>query len=154
MKLQELLSTIETIKKGSYCHIEYASYPKPNAANKDKVITKLVKATIRIGVDYSNLEVIKEMRKEKIFDETMDYNKLPYGEWFMPHYIIKHNGDYQLRITRTNGVNHYASVKYLVNGQEIDKEQLRALEIMQPSYWNSKDTMVYNVKIENIVSLG
>ena len=103
----------------------------------------------RLGVNYGNLASVKSA--------GVAPGPLPYGAWVpgKENLLIENKGSYQLRVTKTGNHRQLPKVKYYLNGEEVTKEELQALNVVLPSVWNrSSDTPVFNVKLENVIKIG
>ena len=57
-----IVEKIKSLKHGTFVRIKYRTEVKPSARFKDLKIEKIVEATVRVGVSYSNLSAVKERR--------------------------------------------------------------------------------------------
>lgn len=142
MTNQEILTKLAEIKKGSYIKL---------TKKKDlgEGVTKESDMVIRLGVSYANLAA----------NEGKQTGSLPWGHWVegLENLVVEHKGNYYLRITSKNpeDVEHSSDViatRYLLNNAEISKEA--AVAIVGEKKFESKPSMVYNIKFENILALG
>lgn len=135
MENQKILETIKTFKKGTYV-------PFTKIKDYGNGLVKETDMVIRLGISYQNMEINKDRVVEP----------LPWGSWVpgLENYVIEHKGNYYLRINSTNS--HIAKSKYLLNNVEITKEV--AETYINPKKLQSKESPVYNVKFENIISIG
>jgi hypothetical protein len=142
MKNQEILSKLAEIKKGRYINFT-------KVKDLGKGIVKESDMVIRLGVNYANMKINKDR-------ET---GSLPWGKWVegLENLVVEHKGNYYLRITSTDPANPESgadviATRYLMEGQEISKDQV--IEMIGESKLSGNASPVYNVKFENIVSLG
>lgn len=162
MKVEELLKILETRNNGGFIKIHWVSDLGNKQTAKSKkngdVIQKDTVTTIRKGIKYTNIKSVKEALIEKgqytIDPETgkieVFSKNLPWGNWVSGYegLLIENKGETYIRFyTTPNNPNS----KYLLNGKEVDKDELKKLDIMQNSYWNkSEPTDCLTVKIKNI----
>lgn len=137
MKLNELITQLETIKKGTFIHIEYKSEKELAKKYGSPKLEKFTNGCYRLGMAYSNLGANKNI-------VTGD---LPWGQFVLNNYIIEHKGRYYLRIYTTH---HKSHSQYFLNGVETDKATLE----QEYNYKSSKPTLCFNVPVENILKLG
>lgn len=135
MQNQQILNTIKTFKKGTYV-------PLTKIKDYGNGLVKKTDMIIRLGVSYQNMEINKDRVVEP----------LPWGSWVpgLENYVIEHKGNYYLRVSNTNS--HISKSKYLLNNIEITKEV--AETYIDPRKLKSKESAVYNIKFENIISIG
>lgn len=135
MQNQQILNTIKTFKKGTYV-------PLTKIKDYGNGLVKKTDMVIRLGVSYQNMEINKDRVVEP----------LPWGSWVpgLENYVIEHKGNYYLRVSNTNS--HISKSKYLLNNIEITKEV--AETYIDPKKLKSKESAVYNIKFENIISIG
>ncbi len=135
MQNQQILNTIKTFKKGTYV-------PLTKIKDYGNGLVKKTDMVIRLGVSYQNMEINKDRVVEP----------LPWGSWVpgLENYVIEHKGNYYLRVSNTNS--HISKSKYLLNNIEITKEI--AETYIDPKKLKSKESAVYNIKFENIISIG
>lgn len=142
MTNQEILNTLATVKKGTYLSLT-------KVKDLGEGIRKESDMRIRIGVQYSNMAVNAER-------ET---GSLPWGSWVpgFENLVVEHKGNYYLRITSTTPENlesgsDIVATRYIRNGQRITKEEV--VSIIGEKKMATKPALVYNIKFENILSLG
>lgn len=135
MQNQQILNTIKTFKKGTYV-------PLTKIKDYGNGLVKKTDMVIRLGVSYQNMEINKDRVVEP----------LPWGSWVpgLENYVIEHKGNYYLRVSNTNS--HISKSKYLLNNIEITKEV--AETYIDPKKLKSKESAVYNIKFDNIISIG
>lgn len=137
MLLNELIEKLETIKKGTFIHIEYKSEKELAKKYGSPKLEKFTNGCYRLGIAYSNLGPNKNV-------VTGD---LPWGQFVLNNYIIEHKGRYYLRIYTTH---HKSHSQYFLNGVETDKATLE----QEYNYKSSSPTLCFVVPIENILKLG
>lgn len=142
MTNQEILNTLATVKKGTYLSLT-------KVKDLGEGIRKESDMRIRVGVQYSNMSINAER-------ET---GSLPWGSWVpgFENLVVEHKGNYYLRITSTTPENpesgsDIVATRYIRNGQRITKEEVAG--IIGEKKMATKPALVYNIKFENILSLG
>lgn len=152
MKLDELLTVLETIKKGAYVSI---------TKRKDygKGVTKITRMRTRIGCDYSKMKHVIEKRIEsqtigRDMSDGTTGGSLPWGNWVvgLEKLIIEHKGNYYLRIAEcyTKGVASKHS-QYYYNGEPVSKDSI--VDKVAPSKLKTYASDVYTIKLDDIISI-
>lgn len=109
-------------------------------------LTKLSKFQARAGVNYDNIQNVKEARESgNLPSQNMG---LPWGEWDEFPYTIRHKGSLYYRFSALHNKNSPKSVSYLWNGQEISEEEAKAIALA--SEFKPSKSEVFNLKEENI----
>ena len=142
MTNQEILIKLAESKKGRYINLT-------KSKDLGQGIIKESDMVIRLGVTYANMQI----------NEDRQTGQLPWGKWVegLENLVVEHKGNYYLRITSTDPANPESgadviATRYLMNGQEISKEQVIA--IVGEAKLSGSASPVYNVKFENIIKLG
>lgn len=134
--------------KGEWMTAEWESTAKPAAAHKGKTLTKRCTATVRTGVSFANLKVVREAIEA---GERPEVASLPWGEWAVFPFVIVHKGTEYVRLTLA-GSSHI-SVQYFVDGVHVERDAFNAF--LTPSDAKSGERPeVISVKMENIRRLG
>lgn len=134
--------------------IKYRTEVKPSARFKDLKIEKIVEATVRVGVSYSNLSAVKERRATEA--KPVNPSHVQWWRWcegcrnVMKEKISDPSQRYITFATVPNGGN--IKVLWYINGKSVPEEEVRAITI--PSYWNKSNLDVFDVKLENLISVG
>lgn len=154
MEREELTKKLNSIRNGTYTNIAFVSNIISNKDNKDRKVQKHVNAVVRLGVAYSHIDA-EEVKARQTTDEQGNEipGKLAWGEWDPEcGYLINHNGKTYLRCTVSRSPNHSRKVSYLLDGVVTKKEDV--IPLTRGSEWNKKETLVFDINIENILSLG
>jgi len=112
--------------KGNFVKAFWKSKVKSAAAYKHILLEKYTSAVVRAGMEYANIDHIKEAIENGERDEP---GPLPWGEWkivdgkSMYPYIIEHKGEDYIRLYPSNANNHIPNVKYFVDGEEVEKSE-------------------------------
>jgi len=147
-----VLTIVSTMKKGTYQKITYTSDITSNKDNKERHVQKVVSSVVRIGIQYSHINV-ESIQSRKTSDSGTE--QLPWGTWDIDcPFLIEHKGNYYLRCTVSRSPKHHPTVTYLVDGEPATKEL--AMSLTRASEWTprEKEEYVFNPKIQNILSLG
>ena len=142
MKKEQIISTIENIKKGAFYKLEILTPQKTLAAHKTDIINKYTKMVARFGIEYGKMKT----HKDKIV------GSLPWGEWVNGYegYLIEHKGNTYLRFY-TSAVKSMVN-QYILNGVVVDKQWLQDSKYISSTNRTPSDTFVVNVN--NIISIG
>ena len=149
-----IVEKIKSLKRGTFVRIKYRTEVKPSARFKDLKIEKIVEATVRVGVSYSNLSAVKERRATEA--KPMNPSHVQWWRWcegcrnIMKEKISDPSQRYITFATIPNGGN--VKVLWYINGKSVPEEEVRAITI--PSYWNKPNLDVFDVKLENLISVG
>ena len=149
-----IVEKIKSLKRGTFVRIKYRTEVKPSARFKDLKIEKIVEATVRVGVSYSNLSAVKERRATEA--KPVNPSHVQWWRWcegcrnIMKEKISDPSQRYITFATIPNGGN--VKVFWYINGKSVPEEEVRAITI--PSYWNKPNLDVFDVKLENLISVG
>lgn len=145
-----ILKKVDSQRNGAFINIVFETDCKDRilACHRNKYnVTKTISMSVRKGIDYEKMKRIIEKRKAGIQKSNMSM-------WY--HHIdktlVKHNNKDQYYILcMPNGKPH---VRYKLNGKTIDKNKLKEMEIMQPSFWNnSNPPECMTIKLDNIIDV-
>ena len=149
-----IVEKIKSLKRGAFVRIKYRTEVKPSARFKDLKIEKIVEATVRVGVSYSNLSAVKERKSAEV--RPANPSHVQWWRWcegcrnIMKEKISDPSQRYITFATVPNGGN--IKVLWYINGKSVPEEEVRAITI--PSYWNKPNLDVFDVKLENLISVG
>lgn len=156
MDYLELKKELEQRRKGTIISLCYKSEPSLNATAKKLGIKleKITQTTARFGVKYGNIKAVKEQREQDKANGIERQAKAVWWTWESENTIKKNINNDNRYLTLTTRKQARAKVKYLLNGQEISKKELREKNLVVESYWNkSTDLQQYDVNINNIISI-
>lgn len=149
-----IIEKVRSLRHGTFVRIKYRTDVKPSAKFKDCKIEKIVEATVRVGVSYSNLFAVKERRT--IMSQSITSTHTQWWRWcdgyrnIMKEKISDSSQKYITFATIPNGGN--VKVCWYINGEVASEEDVRSITI--PSYWIKSNLDVFDVKLENIISVG
>lgn len=156
MNKQEIMNALNNVKSGTYQVVVYKTNLTPNRYNKGCAITKVVRAVVRFGVQYSHLsELVAEDKARKAAGLEPATHELKNAHWINKYLIQHDNGNILLRITVSKGVFHKSRILgYYKDGQPISEAEAR--ECTQASQWTPRNTplLVFSKKIDDIISIG
>ena len=142
MTNQQIIEKILQAKKG-----RYIKFTKTKDLGNG--IIKESDMVIRLGVNYANMEINKDR----------EIQPLKWGSWVdgLEGLVLEHKGNYYLRITSTDPSHpesgaDVVATRYSLNGRNISKDEV--INLVDGKNLVSKASSVYNVKFENIVSIG
>ena len=135
MTNNQILDQMGNVKKGKYVALK-------KKKDLGHGIVKISDLVIRLGVDYANMKVA----------EGKEVGGLPWGHWVegLEGLVIEHKGNYYLRVA--NSYSNNGKSTYLLNDQEISKEEVVA--ILGEKKVEGSQADVYNIKFENILELS
>ena len=149
-----IVEKIKSLKHGTFVRIKYRTDVKPSAKFKDCRVEKVVEATVRVGVSYSNISAVKERKSAET--KPTGPSHVQWWKWcegcrnIMKEKISDPSQKYITFATIPNGGN--VKVFWYINGKSASEEEVRAITI--PSYWNKPNFDVFDVKLENLISVG
>lgn len=149
-----IIEKVKSLRHGAFVRIKYRTDVKPSAKFKDRKIEKVVEVTARVGVSYSNLSAVKERRS--VESQSAKPNHVQWWKWcegyrnIMKEKISNPSQKYITFATIPNGGN--IKVCWYIDGKSASEEEVRAITI--PSYWNKTNLDVFDVKLENLISVG
>lgn len=152
--MADIIQQITSLKHGVFVRIKYRTDIKPAAKFKDYEIYKIVEATVRVGVSYSNLSAVKERKSAEV--KPANPSHVQWWRWcegyrnIMKEKISDPSQRYITFATVPNGGN--IKVLWYINGKPASEDEVRAITI--PSYWNKSNLDVFDVKLENLISVG
>lgn len=151
MKIEMVKKIIDKSKGGQFHSVEWEKELGVYKGKTD-IVTKHSKASaIRLGVAYDNKATVIEKRNLGILPK--ENQGLPYGEWETDYenYIINTKINSQLRITTS--ANTLIKTEYRLNGKKVSKKELEGIVTKGELESNSNKLDVFNLKLENIISL-
>ena len=153
MNINMLTSKLAQKNKGQWFKAVWISdVPvKASAKRNGIVVNKMTYATVRYGIDYTNMK----STKTKIMNgELNPTHELPWGKWvenkegiFIEH--TNKNGDKNIYLRLYSSPNK-SRVKYFLNGKPIEKEKLMNLGYVQDSVWKKSPSDCFTINVTNI----
>lgn len=152
--MTDIIHKVTSLKHGAFVRVKYRTDVQPSAKFKGHKIEKIVETTVRVGVSYSNLSAVKERRAT----ETKP-TRLSHVQWWrwsdgyrniIKEKISDPSQKYVTLATVPKGGN--TMVRWYIDGKPVSEEEVRAITI--PSYWNKPNLDVFDVKLENLISVG
>lgn len=149
MTYNEIMKTISNVKGGAYIAIQYARKCKTKKGVPD--ITKITRTVARVGINYENINAVKEMRvgENSVHIQSHELNGLV---WKQFPYLLENpqTGKIYFRLIATNSQYCQTKTEYLINGIQQKKEDIE--NFLYSSEKNSGNKpLVYNINIDDIV---
>lgn len=138
-------------KRGQFIKLCWQRLVETAAAYKHLTIEKRTTVTARTGVEYDNVKAVQEKRET---GELPEQNAgLPFGEWTVYPYVIRHKGQDYARIYTVKGAK--ADVEWYCNGRRINDAQ--ALSYLTPSArkksFGKGDLDCFTVKMNDVIKI-
>lgn len=139
-----LLNAADTIQVGTFAHIEYEGIEKlPKKLGIVGIVTKHTEGIVQMKYSYENAV---NNRLEKQGDErAFEAQGLPFGQWFVPNFLISHKGEMYLRFYLVKGSN--LETTYCVNGKpasETETALIKAYKAQRESNTQSASGLTEN----------
>ena len=164
MNNEVIINALKSIKPGCLFRITYKSELPVKAEFKKNGyrLVKITEATVRTGVDYSNIQSVIEKRENASEDGAVAKQRENNFEWIIRDrvsYNSNTNKFYARVATLRNGGANIHSKFILVDSMsetyELEKLSESQKDIVQNSYWNRASAPeVQNISFENIISIG
>ena len=102
MELNEVVNTLNNLKKGAFTRIVYQSSPTLTAAAKKSgiEIVKHTQKVVRFGVSYHNIDAVQKSEKERT---TPKIERAPWCHWVCIHPEKAHPTGFHTRAARPGG---------------------------------------------------
>lgn len=147
---------MEGVNPGVFTRIEYKSDASLAAKAKKEghTVTKIVGKTVRFGVNYFEIESVKE--REAARTEPKKEMKQLY-ESLIPHTLYKHieKGNLYVQFATVPEGSH-TETTWLIDGKPATLEEVKESGYVINSYWNHSGEApeVQKIKLENVISIG
>ena len=152
--MTDIIHKVTSLKHGAFVRVKYRTDVQPSAKFKGHKIEKIVETTVRVGVSYSNLSAVKERRATET--KPMSPSHVQWWRWsdgygnIIKEKISDPSQRYVTFATVPSGGN--TKVCWYIDGKSVSEEEVRAITI--PSYWSKSSLDVFDVKLENLISVG
>lgn len=150
----DTIRKVTSLKHGTFVRVKYRTNVQPSAKFKDHKIEKVTETTVRVGVSYSNLSAVKERRGNESY--VVKQRPIQWWKWsngyknVIKEKISDPSQKYVTFATVPKGGN--TKVYWYIDGKSASEEEVRAITV--PSYWNKSNLDVFDVKLENLISVG
>lgn len=152
--MTDIIHKVTSLKHGAFVRVKYRTDVQPSAKFKGHKIEKIVETTVRVGVSYSNLSAVKERRA--IETQPTKSTHVQWWKWCEGyHNIMKEKiSDPSQRYITFATVPNGGNIKtcWYIDGKSASEEEVRTITV--PSYWNKSNLDVFDVKLENLISIG
>lgn len=149
-----IIEKVRSLRHGAFVRIKYRTDVKPSAKFKDCKIEKIVETTVRVGVSYSNLSAVKERRESESY--VVKQKPVQWWKWsdgyrnVIKEKISDPSQRYVTFATVPSGGN--TKVCWYIDGKSVSEEEVRAITV--PSYWHKANLDVFDVRLENLITVG
>ena len=150
MNVEKVIETLSN-HKGQNLSAVWTRPLKTRKGVEDTII-KTTCAVVRGGVDYDNLQSVKEGRADGTLPEENE--GLPWGEWVQFPIHIEHKGQDYIRLYPASGLSFTPQVHYLCNGKLAKKEDIQGLCLSSEFRVNDEKPKCFTLKAEAIITLG
>lgn len=155
MKLVTLKSHVHNVKKGTYTSILWERDAKTKKGCTD-CVKKRVRATVRLGMNYENLSIVKAGRATGKMPTVSA--GLTWGTWSEYPYFIKHTPKNSVETTYLRaylGKGSNMQTEWYLNGRKVDKSAIAHLVLAS----ELKETPIIDstpitLKINDILAIG
>lgn len=152
--MTDIIHKVTSLKHGAFVRVKYRTDVQPSAKFKGHKIEKIVEMTVRVGVSYSNLSAVKERRATET--KPTGPSHVQWWRWsdgyrnIIKEKISDPSQRYVTFATVPSGGN--TKVYWYIDGKSVSEEEVRAITV--PSYWHKSNLDVFDVKLENLISVG
>jgi hypothetical protein len=113
-------------------------------------IEKVSQFVARIGVEYDNMQSVKDKRESGELPE--ENAGLPWGEWVKYPYLISHKNEFYIRCSTTKNGSQKAKTHYYREGLEISIDDAKSAALA--SEFREKDNLdVFTIKVSSIIEI-
>lgn len=161
MKLtkDQLVATITAVQGTTFATIETDTVPDMRKTGNPYVgrVRKLSKVRVMIGANYEN-GVNRQAEREGNEDAgEFKAMKLAYGSWLVPHKLIEHKGEIQIRVTCKP--DEKPEVSYTLDGEPMEKSVIEPFlpvkkeSARQEEFGVERQVVPRNYKLDSIKSI-
>lgn len=158
MKLEKVIEVLGKKQKGTYVKIGWKSNIESAKARKMGVeVVKETDATVRWGVNYSNLKRVKELKAAQGVEAQTNTRKPWYRHLEATPHIIEHLSDSTKQYLQLFTINRkgYMKIKYYINGELKTKQEVIDSGYVNASEFATKEEcLIMNIPISNIRFIG
>ena len=136
-------------KKGQF--VSFITEKQMKVKKGQEPIIKHSEFVGRIGVEYDNMNSVKEKRDSGELPE--ENQGLPWGKWVNYPYTIEHNGNLYIRVSTTKNKSQKGKIKFYRNGIEISVEEAKQACLASEFPKNKSDLDIFNLNVDNIIKI-
>jgi hypothetical protein len=151
--INEIVDTAMATKSGVNANLSWERDCKVKKSCGD-LITKRTETVGRVGIDYSNREIVKALRESGDLPSEEQPIWKGKGEWVIFPYLFRHTvtGQLYLRLYQGTDPNYRPTVQYFRNGVPVSRESVDA--DFMASEKRSDTRLCFCVKIDDMLSIG
>ena len=159
MQYEKLLEKLNAIPNGRFVRVLFGSEPTLRASAKTlgwKVV-KMTVSTFQKGVSLKNVKRYQEQEAART-EPKKAYKQ--WKEWVIPNLIqrnLSSDEKYYLHLVtlpkNSNPKSYYRVTSPDGKTQTMSREQVMALDIVQPSQWAKKESPCLSVNIEHVMDI-
>lgn len=158
MQYEKLLEKLNAIPNGRFVRVLFGSEPTLRASAKTlgwKVV-KMTVSTFQKGVSLKNVKRYQEQEAARTEPKKV-YTQ--WKEWVIPNLIQRNltSGKHYLHLVtlpkNSNPKSYYRVTSPDGETQTMSREQVMALDIVQPSQWAKKESPCLSVNIEHVMDI-
>lgn len=133
-----LIDADRKIQGGSFAHIEYNGIEKlPKKLGIIGVVTKHTEGIVQMKYSYEN--AVNNRLEKQGNERNFKAQGLPFGQWFIPNFLIAHNGEMYIRFYTFKGGN--LETTYFVNGRKATENETALIKAYKTQKEESKAQM-------------
>lgn len=148
--MNKLTKIILNTPKGQFLSVIIKRKLKLRAGIIDNLAEKETILNVRAGVEYDNINVVKEKRDEGILPEINQ--GLPWGVWEKYPFTIKHNKQRYVRLSLNPAAKIESS--FFLNNKKVEKEIIAPFVLKSEIESKENSVEVITVKEDNIVCVN
>lgn len=151
MKFELVKNKVSSVRKGAFSSLLWERPVKTKKGCMD-TITKRVRATVRFGIDYENMQSTKDIRAT-----GKEAAGLQWGTWKQFPYFIEHTP--KTSTIKQNYLRAYigqgANIKteYFLNGRKVDKSVIAPM-CLASEIKEQESNRTITINIDNILAIG
>ena len=152
--MADIIHKVTSLKHGAFVRVKYRTDVQPSAKFKGHKIEKIVETTVRVGVSYSNLSAVRARRDSEDYEPHLTH--VQWWRWcegyknIIKEKISDPSQKYVTFATVPGGGN--IRTLWYINNKEVSEAEVRPFTT--PSYWNKTHLDVFDVRLENLISIG
>ena len=140
---------IKNYKPGTFVSVVTERPAKVKQSAKDMVIIKRAEMVARLGVNYDNLKQTNEKRDNG--ELPQENAGLPWGEWDIYPYLIKHKNAEYIRMYANKA---QIKNKFFLNGAEVKKADIEQYLLASEKSKPTEDSVLtLSIKADNVIEI-
>ena len=147
--MQNVKQFIQNYKAGAFVSVVTERPVKVKKSAKGMVITKRAEMVARLGVNYDNLKQTNQKREDG--DIPKENAGLPWGEWDIYPFLIKHKNSGYVRMYANKA---QIRNKFFMNGAEVEKSEIEQYILASEKSKPTEDSVLtLSIKSDNIIKI-